>query len=58
MMSMGTPEINVPKTGINPNTSTISESVKINGNTAPPWRSDMMMSPMDVRTALTMAMSD
>jgi hypothetical protein len=35
-MSIGAPDINVPKTGINQNTSTIRESVKIYGKTLPP----------------------
>jgi hypothetical protein len=58
MMRIGTQEINVPKTGINPNTRTMSESVKIKGNIVPPCTSDMMMSPREVRTALTIARSD
>lgn len=58
MMSIGTPDMNVPKTGINPNTSTMSESVKIYGNTLPPWKNDMTSNPIDVSTAFVSAMSD
>jgi hypothetical protein len=36
MMRIGTPEMNVPNTGMNPNTSTMRESVKMNGNMVPP----------------------
>lgn len=58
MMSIGTPDINVPKTGINQNTSTMSESVKIYGNTLPPCTNEIINNPIDVSIALVIAMSD
>jgi hypothetical protein len=57
-MRIGIPDMNVPKTGINQKTRTIRESVKIYGNTVPPWRKLIRSSPIDVSTALVIAMRD
>ena len=57
-MSIGTPEINVPNTGINPQINTMSASVKINGKATHPWTKLMMRSHRVVSTALVRAMID
>jgi hypothetical protein len=58
MRRIGTPEINVPNTGIKPNTRTISERVEINGNIVPPCTKLIMRSPMLVRQAFVSAIRD
>lgn len=58
MMIIGTPEINVPKTGINQNIRTIIERVNIYGKTPQPWTILIIRSQIEVRTEFTIAMSD
>lgn len=58
MRMMGIPERIVPKTGINPNIKTISESVKIYGNPPCPVKIPMIVSHTLVKIAFTRAMTD
>ena len=54
--AIGTEEMNVPKTGMNPKTNTSNANVEMKGKIPSGWVKPMMISPIVVRTALTKAM--